>query len=726
MYAYDSTPLDPEEERQKRLDAFAALAAEGHQPPAAEVDREAPVELPARVSPDVADVGLPGDSGSLSTDPDQDGDNDPPGIPDTDPTSGIANTPLQDVHDEQPTATGANAHDPAAAIIARAASALASFNNPPADTGTPPEPEAALAQPRPGRGPSDAERSPTAEELPSKDGTPAPPSGQVQAQTPEEAKTATKTDPYDPIAALMQKGEEEKKKALAQIGERPGVNGWALLADVAFNKGRSIPTILQQSDAAGRAYDDDKRKMLLGGAGSDPVNQMLAMERVRNTQRSLEQGDKRLTAAEQKKANAEEQNKTNVQAFLKLYDSVLSDDEKDALGNADAATFRTLSPMLRTKYGNLESTQNEVARGERKKAEEHTHGVNGANHEDIANTVDDVSQKARAQYGEQYKAQAEYAPDKPLTPKELDEKRRADEAAARAEKQASDAEAERKRVATRQERLDAEGREDKNATLANKFAADTRKQREAGKILDEVENAIAAAESNKGKTGGFAPGLGAEQIAGGVSKAPMPQWMRGLTGAVARMTGDQETADYQQQALDNQKRLQRLGQSLYRIDTGASGNAREELANQIATATSPTAAMPEIRSALGVIRNILQSDIAGAANKPELAAEVLRRNGMDPVRWGITTSAPAAQPSAASADTELAPGADNPEATPNLGVTSGKLPKVKDVIAAPPTASAPGTYRVTVTHNDGTTEEADLNDEQIQKLLQSGKVRSIR
>jgi Rod binding domain-containing protein len=733
MYGYDSTPLDPQEEERKRVAAVEALASAGTPDPAqleaawGHQERSAPPALPERVGLDVGDAGLPGDSGTKVPDYTE---------PSDDPTAALAATPLQDVADEP---KGDSAQD----IIHRAASALADFNSAPvADAGSPPVPEATEAAPRPGKGPSDAERSPTAAELPGKDGTPAPPTGQVQTQTPEEAKTATKTDPYDPYAALMQKGEEEKQKALKQLGERPGVSGWALLADVAFNKGRSIPSILQQADMAGRAYDDDKRKMLLSGGHNDPVSQMLQMERIRNTQRGLDQAGDRLTATEKKRLEGADTDQKDREATIASLESLGLDDKIiDPLRKAGSMkAFTQAKNFLFREQGLTEDVQGRVARG---KAAETTARVNAESNANAANVEQDAATKstvAGAVAGKQAEAQAPYLAQKPITPEQqagIDRKAEEDDRHER-ERREDIARTEHNRAEdkARQTGLDQTARTDKDAAWLHQFGADTKRQRQEAVPLMQLMDSI---EAHGGKD---VPGIGIEtgdSLLG--SKGRM--FTRALKGGSPEQQAAQAAHD--REAVQNQTRYRVLAESVLRANTGAAANMTEDQRNAITTAQSPTATTEDVVIALGIIRDLLTSDFQTAASgRPELAYDSMKRAGLNPERWGLQAPQVAAQPSAASPSAPAnaitpAPGADltggPPEnnipqagsgASGSLGDTGGRR-DVPAIPITPPTPDAVGaladagkpTFKVTVYMPDGSRHDEDAATRDELKMLES-------
>lgn len=472
----------------------------------------------------------------------------------------------------------------------------------------------------------------------------------------------------DPFEALMLRGEAQRREALDLYGKNePGVNGWAILADVAFNKGKSIPNILQQVDNDKRAWRDGRAKLLTGGH-SDPVNQAIALGNLQARQAT----GARLTGKEAAKTAQSEQNRAAFLAQLKNMGAPQS--ELDALANADEATFRSFMPSFRERYkitdpGMLDGAE-ELAR---KREHGRTTGGIQATHENIGTKAHDAGEVAGAQAA----AQAPHLANRPLTP---------DQVADNAARDRAFEETKRAREAAEGTRADAakarKDEQDRNWTTdyGNKHL----KQIDTAKLVDELDDIISSAPD------GRPPGLGIEQVKeGGVKKYPLGQTGR----AIAAVVGSPEYNDYQTKADYNRKLLTRLGESVYRIDTGASGNEREEMRAAIASATSPLATLDDIRNTLKILRTRLSSQLGNAAAAaPELAARSLSGGGIaEPGRW---IRLPSAQPMTA-ADPELGPGqslttneegdevvegayADPRDATPSLGTTS-KLPKAPDV-----------------------------------------------
>jgi hypothetical protein len=745
MYGYDSTPIDLEEEERQRQAAIDALRSAGASEAPPDV-APPPVELPERVSPETDDVGLPGDSGSPATpsDPDQDGDTDPPGVPDVDPVGALANTPLQDASDEP--------KDGAQDIIARASAALKDFGAQGEGEIPPPTAESV---PRPGKGPSDAERSPAAAELPSKDGTPAPPSGQVQAQTPEEAKAATKVDPYDPLAALMQKGEEQKREALKQIGERPSFPGWALVASAAFNHGQDIPDIIKQADAAGRQWDEDKRKLLLsGGSHNDPVSQMLAMERIRNTQRGLDQGAQRLTAAEQKKVDAVAQEEKDRDALASRWEGKIPPEKLERLKGASVGAWRTMAADLRQEYGLSDEAIEKEGEKSRSKAHGAAVGTAEGTHDTIATRTSDTAALSAADANARLPAAiaANAGKEANVTPIEDAEERRKVAAAARADEGLKLQREGAERAAREEQRKVAEAAASKNTQERQQAGAFKTHFSEKMRGALEMISAIDKLDEINAKYGGKdVPGKGAEglqALAGGDMSALYQRAMSGDPEAVKKARDADEFAN------------NALGLSIDRLyeKSGKTFGQKEIAINAVRMAQNPLASPEQVDAAVDTLRGILKRGIVGEGSaRPELTRELFAEEGLDPDKWLPTQWKPreATQPTAAAADSGIVPA---PGADPNGGPSLDSLPSDtgtpysgsgasgslgdtgsrKNVPAAPitppPAADPVGaladagkpTYRVTITLNGQTFDEDAATAEELQMLERSGAHIKVR
>jgi len=460
-------------------------------------------------------------------------------------------------------------------------------------------------------------------------GKPAPP----PTAAPTAAATSTPAPPpeQDPFDALMRKGEEQRQRALDEYGKNePSINGWALLADVAFNKGKSIPGMLAQVDNDKRAWRDGRAKLLTSGAGNDPVSQMLAMERIKVAQGNLgarHQTQERLSGKDAAAAAQTVQNRKGVLDQLSRMGA--TPEELEYLGGLDEKGFNLVMPTFRKRY---EVSDENVAGQERlseHKAAGTTRGRIKETHENIDTVSGDKAQVADAVAA----AQAPHLATRPQTPDQI--------AADKMQRETLD-EAKRARAERAAAAKAAAAEKATNAETAQvtKYSNDTEKTRAAAKILDELDDVIAKAKSEKR----MPAGLGAEAALQDITKFPLDQSARGWVGVLA----GGEHQDFQNEAIMNQQLLQRLGTTLYRIDTGASGNAREEIAAEIANATSKYATLPEIEATLRKVRGLLQTDIGGglAVTNPELAGRTLASGGVrDPKRW--ISAYQGTQPSAA-------------------------------------------------------------------------------
>lgn len=639
-FAYEMDPLDPQEEERKRQAALEALAAAGNPAPEP-VDRAAPVELAPEVMPRTAEPGQLDITGSPNM---------------------------------LPEPTPAEIPDPGHPEAAFAALAAAGRDN--EATETVPDNEAAEGEaPPPGSAPAkgldSASASPEMKEV----------------VNPDQGTKKTEPPPApDPFEALMQRGEEQRRAQLEEYDKRgaPGVNGWALLADVAFNHGRSIPGILSQADADKRSFEEGRRKLMAGGAHTDPVNQMLAMKRLELTDRGLNQGAQRLTAAEEKAQRAAEQNKSDTAAFLKIYDKVLSDDEKESLRDASPAAFRTMAGMFRQKYGNLESTQQEAARGEGLKAGARTTSTINAENagKDIKADTVYTTETARR------KAEAEQLGTRPETPAQI---------AAREHQEGRDAESDRRarEAEARAARIEQRTNETLSATRQQTFGKSVEKALPVAKELEKVEGLIAGYKA-KGEP---VPGVGIGGHKSAAESSLMPQAGRDL---YIELSGDPKTRAGAIAATSVRGYISNFEQDLIHNRSGAAFNANEEQMNKITAGSRVGAPLEAVEAALQAIHEIVQTKIGGFASvAPAEAHSFMKAAGLTPGRWGIQEPVQQMQPSAAGSD--LTPGqsfttdpetgdqviegagADVPK-PPKLKVTGGARSKVAPIPAQPPAA----------------------------------------
>jgi len=576
-FGYSTDPLDPEEEERKRTAALSALAAAGgNASPEPIPDREAPIALPEQVSPPDHAVEL----GTLEIN-----------APTPEP-------PLRDP-DELPA--------PEDERKFRAAEALA-------------------AQAEPAKSLESTERSPEMKEA-----APASSPTTPTAQSPvSEAKTEREPPAQqDPLEALMLRGEEMRRKQLEEYDKRgaPGVNGWALLADVAFNHGRSIPGILQQADAEKQRFEEGRRKLMTGGAHTDPVNQMLALRRVEATEGALGERGKTRERLEKKDETAAEQAKKDVDAARAFYKkNGVSEEDLALLDGVSPKQLGALRTVLDQKYKLANKDEINAAAGE--KVASQTHAKNETNATDAPLLATAAGAVRGAQVDEEIRA----LPTKPQTPDQIAADKLQREGLEESKRRTAAAEGARADAATAR-------KEDKARTWITEYGNKHTKQIDTASLVDELDDVIAAADRDKR----LPPGLGVEQLKEGADKYPLGQTLRGIAGLV----GDDEYNRFQSEADFNRKLLNRLAESVYRIDTGASGNEREEMRAAIASATNPLATLDDIKNSMKILRARLTSQLGNAAAAaPDLAAQsLLGGNIRDPKRWLGHL-----QPNAASAD----------------------------------------------------------------------------
>jgi len=558
-----------------------------------------------------------------------------------------------------------------------------------------------------------------------------------EVTNPEQGTSKVEPPPApDPFEALMLRGQEMQRRQLEAYDKRgaPGVNGWAILADVALNKGRSIPGILQQADSDKRSFEEGRRKLMTGGAHSDPVNQMLAMQRIQTAQGR--EGRLTQTAASKatKDALAAEASKGSRAAMLELMKLNGADPAKiEAAAGLDDKGWAQAMPSFRRDYNLSEPMVQKAGHAEEVKAAGRATGTIEAENAAKDTKADTVYTTETARR----KAEAEQLGTRPQTPDQI--------AADKLQREGLD-EQKRARVAAEGARTDAAAarKEEKNRAWITEYGNKHIKQIDTASLVDELDDVIAAAERDKK----LPPGLGVEQLKEGVDKYPLGQTARGIAGLVA----GPEYNKFQAEADYNRKLLNRLGESVYRIDTGASGNEREEMRAAIASAQSPMATLQDIKDSVKILRMRLTSQLGNtAAAAPDLAAQALAGGNIrDPQRWiGHLRAAP----SPTAADPTLAPGqtavtdpetgdeviegaaAGGPDennyptggsgANGNLGTTSKQVTRapVSQVVQRPQAR----TRTVTIVYDDGTQEVAEgLDDTAIAQLRGKRGVVEVR
>jgi hypothetical protein len=511
---------------------------------------------------------------------------------------------------------------------------------------------ASMSLPEPMPEPEPMELAPESPEAPAAPETPplgaAPTKGVDSAGASPEMKELTnpgqgtaKTEPppaQDPFEALMLRGQEMQRRQLEEYDKRgaPGVNGWAILVDVALNKGRSIPGILQQADSDKRSFEEGRRKLMTGGAHSDPVNQMLAMQRIQTAQGR--EGRLTQTAASKatKDALAAEASKGSRAAMLELMKLNGADPAKiEAAAGLDDKGWAQAMPSFRRDYNLSEPMVQKAGHAEEVKAAGRATGTIEAENAAKDTKADTVYTTETARR----KAEAEQLGTKPQTPDQIAADKLQREALEEARRRTAAAEGARTDAATAR-------KEDKNRAWITEYGNKHTKQIDTASLVDELDDVIAAAERAKK----LPPGLGIEQLKEGADKYPLGQALRGIAGLV----GDDEYNKFQAEADYNRKLLNRLAESVYRIDTGASGNEREEMRAAIASAQSPMATLQDIKDSVKILRSRLTSQLGNAAAAaPDLAAQSLAGGNIrDPKRW-LGHLQPSAAPAAVGAEGSL-------------------------------------------------------------------------
>jgi len=591
-FDYNTDPLDPEEQERERQAAVSALAATPKPPEPSGTpdpydmdftltDRNDPVELS---TPD-----KPYDPGSVDM-------------------SGIADRLYQ--LDEQPGVQDPKAiPKPDEERVAQAAKALAETTMNEPGTEAPKKPDmvgqaaAALAA------------------------TPPP-----QAASPAKEKPQGVPDQVDPLDALRARGDEEKRKAIEMLGEEPSVNGWALLADVAFNKGHGIPNLLSQVDADKRAYRQHVAQAALGkGASGDPVSQYLAMDRIKATREREERLNE--TAAE-KKARLEAQDAASAasrESMIKMLENNgVPPEELDIYRNLTDKGWNAALPTIRHKLNLSEPmVKAEGHAAEVKAAGRARGGVLGEG--EVSDVKAETARKVRRG---QVQEEMALLPDKPMTPQQAQELER---------QKARDAATDENNRLNREHqlRLEAEAKATRSAAHRQTFMKSVEKAAPVAFEIQRAEDLIAAYEK-EGKT---VPGIG---ITGHdnpiVESGYTPQLVRDAAVYIGGASGDDDIKLGALAATQVRGVLSNFQDDLIHNRSGAAFSATEEQRNAINAGTRPGAPIEAVKIALKTMHDIVQSKIGGFASvSPNEAHDVMQGMGLRPDNWGSAQWNPKAQ-----------------------------------------------------------------------------------
>lgn len=564
MGLYDAYDMpDPEEERRKHEAAIAALAAGS----GGVLEPTLPVELPEQVSPDTSRVvELPGLEIYSTPEP-----------------SGAEIGALPDLPDPQ--AEG-RAHPNAMALPLGDDPRAASFT--------------ALAAAGQSRAPA-----------------PEPMSTAAPAQPTASAAEPPPPPQQDPFGALMRQGEAQRQRALDLYGENePGVNGWAVLADVLFNKGKSIPGILQQADNDKRAWRDGRAKLLTGGH-NDPVSQALAMERIKVSQGREGRLGENDDAKRARLAQAAEQDKSSADQFRQYAkDNGFYTEAMEGMSYKD---LMGMKGFLRTDQDHANAPR--IAQDKANERAATTHAGNEADYKDREIKADTAGAVRGAQVDEELRA----LPERQLTPQQQRSEARAD---------ATLEETKRARRAAEGARTDAakETRRKADADWLDKFAKDTKSLRDMTTYVDVLEKSIAAHEKTK------TPVPGMEGL-----KDPKPDMLRGamIDYAPDALVSPEDKAK-EAEALTNSTAAQALQDFAVKDITGAASTLSEQERTAIRVGAAKGASPSQRKIALQLARKAMQAAWQSRAkSNPELAYGSMAE-WTTPESWGVQRAAPSA------------------------------------------------------------------------------------
>lgn len=552
------------------------------------------------------------------------------------------------------------------------------------------DPKAAEETPvRPGKGPDDANRTPAAEDLPAAYGTGAgapasaddaakvvadvpsnnapPKAGSAQSIDPFDQPAATqpepKTSPFtgktlsqapaavapaaepaqkDLWAALREEGAAQKQKMLATLGERPGVNGWALVADAVFNRGRSLPQIIAQADAAGRAYDEDKRRIQLKEA--DPISQQLRLQGLQNSQATLEQRKAEAKAKSDKDAAAGEQNVADRDAFLGAFGDRIDKTPglREKLEKASPAVFRSLATEYRERWKQSPEYQDTHAHGRELDSAGAARGTAEGEHEVLPTIVENKSAVAKGVATEQAAAGAfgrAESGNAPLNVREQADEDRKIEAAKLAREGAARADREEKRREADAQTARETQQRQQDGAFKTHFNEKMTGAMDMAAALDTIDRI------NDKYGGKNVPGKGAEGLQALSTGDMSALWQRANAG-------DPAAAERIRDAHDYSVAVQGLSIDRLYEKSGKTFGQKEIAINAARMAQNPLATPEDVQSALETLRGIVQRGIAGEGSpRPDLTRQMFEEKKLSPNKWlpsqWMQDKTPTAQPTAA-------------------------------------------------------------------------------
>lgn len=590
------------------------------------------------------------------------------------------------------------------------------------------DPKAAAETPvRPGKGPDDVNRTPAAEDLPAAYGTGAgapasaddaakvvanvpsnnepPKAGSAQSIDPFDQPAATqsapKTSPFtgktlsqapaavapaaepaqkDPWAALREEGVAQKQKMLATLGERPGVNGWALIADVVFNRGRSLPQIIAQADSAGRAYDEDKRRIQLKEA--DPISQQLRLQGLQNSQATLEQRKAEAKTKSEKDAAAAEQNVADRDAFLGAFGDRIDKTPglREKFEKASPAFFRSLATEYRERWKQSPEYQETHAKGRELDSAGAARGTAEGEHEVLPTIVENKSAVAKGVATEQAAAGAfgkQTTGNAPLTVREQAEEDRKIEAAKLAREGAERADREEKRRAAEAQTARETQQRQQDGAFKTHFNEKMTGAMDMAAALDTIDRI------NDKYGGKNVPGKGAEGLQALSTGDMNALWQRANAG-------DPVAAERIRDAHDYSVAVQGLSIDRLYEKSGKTFGQKEIAINAARMAQNPLATPEDVQAALETLRGIVQRGIAGEGSpRPDLTRQMFEEKNLSPNKWlpsqWMQDKTPTAQPLAAEAVSQSAPAPQTAAETPN-----GLAPAAPSGIVSAPGADPNG------------------------------------
>jgi hypothetical protein len=400
----------------------------------------------------------------------------------------------------------------------------------------------------------------------------------------------------------------------------PGLNGWAVAADLVFNRGRGLGGIISMAEQEKRDYIKAK------ASGKDRSQELALRQRgldlQQHGQEISEQALNARAAANTGKAEQSGKDRDGMLARIREFDPKAADD----LADASPTVIRSFMTQFNVEH--KLGMKEELNKAAAERAGGVKQEVLNVEHENVDRTAGDKGQISGAQ------------------------------AAARLPSQKAG-----KAAPNYEQSINAAGgmTPEQERAAAEEFTNKTAKQQKIAHSLQNIDDIM------KRYPQGGVPGLGA-------AASVTPDWVRGLERAYDNARGNQGAVKKDDEGQTVSDALANMAKAVLSDESGQVFRPSEEQATKIRTGSGLGRTEEQAKEAIRLIREINNGSLAShGVGREAVARKVLSAAGLDPeiIKTTTTTGAPAAAAPEAGSSTRDSGGLlnlDDDQDLLNLGV----------------------------------------------------------